>query len=453
MALQRDLYRKQFANIADVKVHDIYGASWDKGELPDLTRTDKAVGLTANVGIDAQVVQNDFDNTPLFGSIREVEDAYGNKFMRIPKLYIKKTDGVSSKTWQVSLTKRPGFYLPWCFWDFANSRELPYFDYGKYQANLSDDGTKLESKTGKYPLMNKNIVDFRGYANANNTGGLLGYQQLDIHAVDVLRTLAFIEFATLDIQAIMQGYTAGQYTATHLATVTDENANRIIVANDHAALYRVGQAISIGTSQGGNQICFNRTITAIEDYDVNNKAISFDGEAVTVTAGNMLYNSGWKSGACDDVVASSGVLTANDGTYPCMYRGIENPFGNMWQFIDGVNITDYQAWVCKDSRQYASNVFASPYEQLGYINHNANGYAQTMGWDENYPFAEFPTAINASLKYYKDYYYQNTGQRIARFGGSWYNGSSAGFSCWYLNYSSSSTPSLSLGGRLLKKPL
>ena len=79
-----------------MKVHDIYGVSWDKGELPDLTRTDDAVGLTANVGIDTAVVTNDFDNTPLFGSIREVEDTLGNKFIRIPKLYIKKTDGVSS---------------------------------------------------------------------------------------------------------------------------------------------------------------------------------------------------------------------------------------------------------------------------------------------------------------------------------------------------------------------
>lgn len=452
MALQRDLYRKQFANIADVKVHDIYGVSWDKGELPTLTRTDDAVGLTANVGIDTAVVTNDFDNTPLFGSIREVEDAYVNKFMRIPKLYIKKTDTENLKTWQVSLTKRPGFYLPWCFWDFANSRELPYFDYGKYQANLSDDGTKLESKTGKYPLMRKNIVDFRDYAQANNTGGLLGYQQLDIHAVDALRTLAFIEFATLDIQAIMQGYTKGQYTATHLATVTEADAKRIIVANAHANLYEVGQAISIGTSQGGNQICFDRTITAIEDCGADNKAISFDGDAVTITTGNILYNSGWKSGACDDVVASSGILTANDGKYPCMYRGIENPFGNLHQFVDGVNITDNQAWICKDARQYASNVFASPYEQLGYVNHNANGYAQTMGYDENYPFAEFPTTVNASLKYYKDYYYQSTGARIALFGGSWNDGSAAGLSYWLLSRSSSLS-SLIVGGRLHKKPL
>lgn len=371
----RDLYRKQFANIADVKVHDIYGVSWDKGELPDLTRTDDAVGFTAQVGIDTAVVTNDFDNTPLFGSIREVEDTLGNKFIRIPKLYIKKTDTENLKTWQVSLTKRPGFYLPWCFWDFANSRELPYFDFGKYLGSLDTSGTKLESKSGKYPLVNKNIVQLRDYANANNTGGLSGYQQHDIHAVDVLQTLAFIEFATLDIQAVMQGYT-----------------------NDGAT------------------------------------------------------NSGWKSGACDNVVASSGILTSNDGKYPCMYRGIENPFGNIWQFVDGVNITNNQAWICKDARQYASNVFASPYEQLGYVNHNADGYAQAMGYDEDYPFAEFPTTVNASLKYYKDYYYQATGQIIALFGGGWDDGSAAGLSCWALAYSSSFVY-LALGGRLMKKAL
>lgn len=430
----------------------IMGAKWDKGESPNLTRTYGSVGMVANVGIDSQIVRNDFDGAPFFREIINSEDSYGNKFRRLPKLYVKKVDETNNKEWQISNRQYDGFYLPWTHWDFANSRELPYFDFGKYQANLSDDGKRLESKTGKYPLMKKNIVDFRGYANANNTGGLLGYQQLDIHAVDVLRTLAFIEFATLDIQAIMKGYTEGQYASTHLATVTEENANRIIVANATAALYRVGQAISIGTSLGGNQICFNRTITAIEVYDVNNKAISFDGAAVTVTTGNMLYNSGWKSGACDDVVASSGVLTANDGKYPCMYRGIENPFGNMWQFVDGVNITDRQAWVCKNAAQYASNLFASPYEQLGYVNHNANGYVQTMGWDENYPFAEFPTAINASLKYYKDYYYQNTGQRIARFGGYWPYWSNAGPSCWSLRISSSDA-ALVLGGRLMKKAL
>jgi len=65
---------------------------------------------------------------------------------------------------------------------------------------------KLESKSGKYPLTNKTIINFRTYAQNNGAG----YQQLDLHAVDVLRTLMFIEFATLNMQSVMQGFTTGE---------------------------------------------------------------------------------------------------------------------------------------------------------------------------------------------------------------------------------------------------
>jgi hypothetical protein len=76
-----------------------------------------------------------------------------------------------------------------------------------------------------------------------------------------------------------------------------------------------------------------------------------------------------------------------------------------------------------------------------------------MGYDPDYPFAEFPTAVaGKSDTYYSDYYYQNTGQRIALVGGAWNSGSAAGLSGWNLHTSSSSAD-VNIGGRLLKKPL
>lgn len=136
-----------------------------------------------------------------------------------------------------------------------------------------------------------------------------------------------------------------------------------------------------------------------------------------------------------------------------MYRGIENPWGNVFQFVDGVNIIDHQAWVAKNAEDYASNVFAHPYEQLGYVNHAANGYITAMGLDASLPFAEFPTAVGgAESTYYADYYYRNTGQRIARVGGYWTSAGGAGVSCWGLSSLSSATGS-NIGGRLLKKAL
>jgi hypothetical protein len=418
---------------------EIFGVKWDKGSVPTLTRTDDAANLTANAGVGFSSVTNDFDSKPIYGEIEQVEDALGNTFMKVPKCYCRDTDGVDHKQMQISKRRYPGFYLPYLFWDFANNKELDYVLIGKHQASLGA-GNKLESKPNKYPLVGTNIVDFRTYAKNNNVDGLTGYQQNDIHWVNLLQKLMIIEFATLDIQSVMKGYTEGQYTSTHLATATETGVNRIIVANAHADLYRVGQAISVGTSQGGNQVFYGRTITAIEEYDADNKAIYFDGDPVDITTGNMLYNSGWKTGFSNQLLASSGSIVANDGKYPCVYRGIESPFGDVWEFVDGLNIDDRQAWICKNAANYASNLFASPYEQLGYVNHDTNGYIQSIGFDPNFPFAQLPTAITGSTtptQYYGDYYYQDVGKRIARFGGYWSLFRFCGAFLLELDYSSS----------------
>jgi hypothetical protein len=72
-----------------------------------------------------------------------------------------------------------------------------------------------------------------------------------------------------------------------------------------------------------------------------------------------------------------------------------------------------------------------------------------MGFDEGKPFSSFPISTGSS-SYYKDYYYQNSGQIIARVGGRWDYGSLGGPSCWALTYSSARA-GLTVGARLLKK--
>lgn len=430
----------------------VFGAYWDKAASPLLTRTDAAVGLTANVGVGGEFVQNDFDRMPIYSEISEVEDELGNVFIRIPKFYIRKRDGADFKVWQISKTKYPGFYLPHVFWDFVNHRELDYFDYGKHVASRSVDN-KLESKPGKYPIVSQHIVTMRGYAESNNdeASGLTGYQQLDIHAIDVLQVLFYVEFATLNSQSIMSGFTSGEYSTAHLALFTEEQTNQFVLTAAHAAGYRVGQSIGIGTSRGGNQITDYRTIISIDPVE-ENAAIVFDGEPLDILEGHSIYNTGYKTGISSQILATSGSMVSNtDGKQPCMYRGIESPWGDVYQFVDGVNFSDHQTWVAKNAKDYASNVFASPYEMLGYVNSEANGYASEMGHDPNNPFAEIPIKTGAgTTTYYADYYYQAAGARIAHFGGSWINGAFAGLSLWYLNTSSASAY-LNLGARLLKK--
>jgi phage tail tape-measure protein len=168
---------------------------------------------------------------------------------------------------EISRIKYPGFYLPKVFWDFTNNVELPYFDYGKHLGSLN--GSVLASAPNVFPLISKTIVEFRTYALANNAAGRAGYQQLDVHAHDVLSALFTVEFATLHSRGKLVGWTSGQYSATHVATATEAGANRIILANAFADLFRVGQTIGIGTSLGGQQVATNRVITGITVVDAS----------------------------------------------------------------------------------------------------------------------------------------------------------------------------------------
>lgn len=323
---------------------------------------------TVNIGIGDQVAQNDFDGLPIYKEMKEVTDDYGNKFIRIPKFYIHKENTAGKLAIRISKEPIAGGYLPHCFYDHVANKELPYVDVGKYLASLSSDGKRLESKSGVTPLNTRNITDFRNLAKANGRG----YQQLDIHVIDVLQCLFYVEFATLNSESIHPGYTGGS----------------------EAKL----------------------------------------------------------AGGTDSVVAASGAVGA-DNTHQFKYRGIEDLWGNLYQFVDGVNINDHQAWVCNDARVYASNVFADPYEKLGYVNLNANSWVSEMGYDPKHPYAQFPIKGGGTAStHYADHYYQDLGQRIARFGGDWSAGAFAGLSVWHLIGSSASAFS-HVGGRLLRKPL
>lgn len=323
---------------------------------------------TVNIGIGNQVVQNDFDAMPIYKEMKEVTDDYGNKFIRIPKFYIHKENTAGKLAIRISKEPIAGGYLPHCFYDHVANKELPHVDVGKYLGSFSTDRTALESKSGVAPTTGRRISNIRDLAKGNGRG----YQQLDIHVIDVLQCLFYVEFATLNSQSIHPGYV------------------------------------------GGTEMKL--------------------------------------TGGTDNVVASSGAMGAGI-THQFKYRGIEDLWGNLYQFVDGVNIVDSQAWVCKDARDYVSDVFVAPYEKLGYVNLNTASWVSEMGYDPNHPYAQFPIKGGGSATtHYADYYNQAVGQRTARFGGNWSDSWGAGLSQWYLNSTSTGTAP-NITGRLVRKPI
>ena len=134
------------------------------------------------------------------------------------------------------------------------------------------------------------------------------------------------------------------------------------------------------------------------------------------------------SGGCDSLGMKSGCVT-NDGQHAMIYRGVENFFGNIFQWLDGINWTNRQAYICDDYTKYASDVFSGDYTQLGYIGastYNAQ-YILTLGYDSNNSLVMVPSAVGGSdTSGVTDFCYLGRDNMVSFVGGYWADGSMAG---------------------------
>lgn len=427
-------------------------------------------GMVANVGTGSSVVFNSFDSVHIFGrrkktSIEANDGAakVANTFVEVPKYYIKEEVVLEGATtyryWWMCATKLAGYRLPLPFLK-ADGSERDFAYIGAYEATL-DANTKLRSLSGLFPRVSYSRANFRTAARKLDTNDATSkYQITDLaEYVDLVQIPMMIEFATKNMQSVLNGFTTGQYSASHLSLLAETDVNRVILTNAQAALYRVGQTIDIGTSLGGRQVAQDRLIISItpDTPSAGQSEIVFDGAVITTTTSHIVYNVAWKTGTTDIVVSSSGFVTANDGKYPCVWRGIENPYGNIWKNVDGLKISNYRGWVCTDPSQYndtasAGGDYAYPYQPLSYLNASADGYVKELGFDQRFPFAKLPIdASGGNGTFYSDYYYKNAGDRTVFVGGDWDFGVSAGPFYWYLNYGLGGS-ALNIGARLSYRP-
>jgi len=132
------------------------------------------------------------------------------------------------------------------------------------------------------------------------------------------------------------------------------------------------------------------------------------------------------------------------------YRGIENWFGHLWEWVDGININGNIPYITNNSTNWADDTatnYTRPVDVLGnsITLHNDNGYVATL---EQISRGFLPASIGASSSTkLTDYYYQNTGWRVAGLGGSAYNGTLSGGFCWDLSAGSAGLDR-SIGGRM-----
>ena len=197
------------------------------------------------------------------------------------------------------------------------------------------------------------------------------------------------------------------------------------------------------------------------------------GYGVAGISDNSSYNCSSLTGSTSELGNGSGKATQTINTkgdtrttetanerVAVSWRGTENPWGNIWKFVYGINICGNgkmgggQPYICTDFN-FAESKNTGNYEAAGFTVTNANGYISAMGYSTtcDWLFIASECLGNSSLPV-GDYTYITVnlnGYRIALLGGNWNSWGIAGGFCWNLTYGVGNR-GRSIGGRLVLIP-
>lgn len=166
--------------------------------------------------------------------------------------------------------------------------------------------------------------------------------------------------------------------------------------------------------------------------------------------GNAGGSSAINSGGTDSMVYHTGRASGTDGVTAVQYRHIENPWGNVHEWIDGVNFSDGTVYVCNDHSKFADDT-STNYTSIG-TKVQSDGYITKIGYSSTASWSFYPTSLGGSeTAYIPDHAGYNSDWRVLSVGGGRDYGSSSGMFCFSGNYSSSSSNSY-IGARLLFVP-
>ena len=176
------------------------------------------------------------------------------------------------------------------------------------------------------------------------------------------------------------------------------------------------------------------------DWDVQNKignGIVSCGYTTAAPSGDsdvMTYHTGKR------ILRTSGT----DAASVVQYRGIENLWGNVRQWVDGFNANGTTAYYCTDPSKYADDT-ATGYTKIGTL--PASGWIKDLTVTDNGLLIP-KTSGGSETTYVPDYVYSSSGWRVLDVGGYWSNGTYAGLLCFDADYVSSGSNS-SISARLL----
>ena len=321
------------------------------------------------------------------GTASDLTGTDGNVMVQIPKFWFKQTRWGSVYRWQISSGPFSDFSLHPAF--TKNGQVVDYRYISAYDVCVYDDSAS------DY-LAGLNLGD--------NTGNV---------------DLAVDKLASVKDQYPMVGLTRDEFRQLAANIGTGWRLGDFWLVSAIQMLYLVEYQDFASQAQLGDG--------NTNDGYIGSSADQSDSPHTIAGAGDS-----WADGSTDGSQPSAG---AKPGTAYMKYRGIENFYGNCFNWVDGININDRQAYVSNDDSVFADDT-DSGYTELGVPAPDAFGDFVTDLQDVDGAF--LPAAVGGtSTTYMGDAFYERTGWRVARFGGNARSGARAGAFCWRWANSSS----------------
>ena len=380
-------------------------------------------------------VSNDGTITAYYGDEGYVEDGSNGQVMVYqPAFYYKvipvkleknTNSGVGyhlrKACYYISSKPKTGFKLHPAFRD-ENGNAIDYILLSAYEGSLWDaDGG--ESGTGAYILNDAQVMS----ASTDKFCSIAGAKPASGQAQKLTKP---------NIEQMANNRGSGW----HLETIKATSANQLLM------MIEIGMMNSqTGVGQG---------VVSISGDSTRNCS-SLTGS--TASLGNA---TGQATETINEINGTQTTCTTA-GKLAISYRGVENPWGNLWKHTQGVNIwgdgtmCGGQPYVAEDFA-FNESKHSDNYKGVGFTLPNANGYIKAMGYgNEEYDWLLMPSEIGGtSALPVGDYTYtiQNlNGYRVVRLGGSWAGGVNNGIFFW-VNNGYINDCNRNLGGRLVYIP-
>jgi hypothetical protein len=310
----------------------------------------------------------------------DLTGASGNVMVQIPKFYVKFDNTSTERSWWISPYNLTGFELMPAFVQ-RGGNELDGLYVSAYDAaGYDDSGTfKLKSGTGLTPV----------------TGGV-SYPDLPDDRFDI------------DDAELYAGNIGSGYGCMNIWTMS---AIRLLFYTEMGSLDSQS-ALGRGVVDLISGTGFVGVLCGADSADTN---ISTNG---------------------------TGAGTGTDGETPIVYRGIENLWGNVWQFVIGYNAVDSEYRITKQdgTGTLSGDLAAGEYDVSSSAPIQTDGYQSGLDTDDTLALLFIPgAAVGSSSTYLCDYLYaHDAGEtNILLFGGDWHSGSAAGVGYLYSPYVSS----------------